>query len=101
MVMCPRIADLIELVRPAAGGDAADTPWESDNHDVSALGIVPHQIRGFLSRFETLVMCGPAFGKCPACSARVVAAYRQEGVDFLMRVINDPHVLEVRGDVEG
>lgn len=37
----------------------------------SVLGDVPHQIRGFLSRFESMKLVGPAYDKCTGCSDSV------------------------------
>jgi len=36
------------------------------------LGIVPHQIRGFVSNFNQVLFAAPAFPRCTACSAAVV-----------------------------
>lgn len=35
------------------------------------LGIMPHQVRGFVAHFAQLVVMGHAFDKCTACSATV------------------------------
>jgi hypothetical protein len=37
----------------------------------SVLGLVPHQIRGFLAKFENLKLVGPAYDKCTGCSQTV------------------------------
>jgi hypothetical protein len=37
----------------------------------SPFGLVPHQIRGFLSHFQTNLIVGNAYDKCTACSATV------------------------------
>ncbi|GAA6056105.1 hypothetical protein JCM3770_001970 [Rhodotorula araucariae] len=34
----------------------------------SPLGLVPHQLRGFLARFETLRITGQAYDRCTGCS---------------------------------
>lgn len=44
-----------------------DTDIESE----SDLGIVPHQIRGFLSRFTQVMPTSIAFDCCTACSIHV------------------------------
>jgi hypothetical protein len=33
---------------------------------------VPHQIRGFLARFSTILLSGTSYDRCPACSAKVI-----------------------------
>eukprot|EP00850_Spirogloea_muscicola_P009336 SM000052S17728 [mRNA] locus=s52:323003:328039:- [translate_table: standard] len=58
------------------------------------LGILPHQIRGFLSHFAQLVVKGHAFDKCTACSSHVVAEYLKHKEEFLLHVFNHPMYLE-------
>eukprot|EP00850_Spirogloea_muscicola_P002664 SM000010S04302 [mRNA] locus=s10:828104:832287:+ [translate_table: standard] len=58
------------------------------------LGILPHQIRGFLSHFAQLVVKGHAFDKCTACSRHVVAEYLKYKEEFLLQVFNHPMYLE-------
>lgn len=43
------------------------------------LGLVPHQIRGFLARFENLKLSGPAYDKCTGCS-NIASSFRTESV---------------------
>jgi len=35
------------------------------------LGLIPHQIRGFLTHFSNLLIVGAQYDKCTACSDRV------------------------------
>ena len=58
------------------------------------LGAVPHQIRGSLSAFSTMLVSGEAFPKCAACSPAIVSAYRQQGREFVRAVCTDPGVVE-------
>ncbi|OQR86936.1 autophagy-related protein 7 [Achlya hypogyna] len=44
-----------------------------------ALSVVPHQIRGFLHSFSQVLVEGPAFPKCTACSAPVREAFVEDG----------------------
>ena len=60
----------------------------------TALGQVPHQIRGLLSSFEQGCYQGRAFSKCTACSAPVIEALQQQGFAFVQRVCEDPEYLE-------
>jgi hypothetical protein len=56
---------------------------DSDEHSTlqvgedteSQLGIVPHQIRGFLANFSNVLIHGNAFDACTACSPKVVPRY--------------------------
>lgn len=55
----------------------------------SPLGLLPHQIRGFLSSYSTTLVTGAAFDRCTACSSRVVDAYLKEGWEMLRRALGD------------
>ncbi|RWS28886.1 ubiquitin-like modifier-activating enzyme ATG7 [Leptotrombidium deliense] len=59
----------------AISGETAEDPFSE-----SFLGTVPHQIRGFLSRFCQLMP--------------VVNAYENEGFDFLLKAFEDTNYLE-------
>lgn len=54
----------------------------------SALGVLPHQIRGTLSHMSTVQLEGIAFAHCTACSPQVI-----EGVE-LLQAMRDPLYLE-------
>ncbi|XP_064614814.1 LOW QUALITY PROTEIN: ubiquitin-like modifier-activating enzyme ATG7 [Liolophura sinensis] len=60
----------------------------------SSLGLVPHQIRGFLSRFHNVLPASRYFDKCTACSKTVLDGYKAEGFDFLLKAFNQPSFLE-------
>ena len=54
------------------------------------LGILPHQIRGFLGHFSEMIVSGAAFERCTACSTPVLDAYKARGIDFCLDVFNGP-----------
>eukprot|EP00698_Gefionella_okellyi_P003614 TRINITY_DN13393_c0_g1_i1.p1 TRINITY_DN13393_c0_g1~~TRINITY_DN13393_c0_g1_i1.p1 ORF type:complete len:701 (-),score=193.97 TRINITY_DN13393_c0_g1_i1:55-2157(-) len=85
------------LHHPLRGAAAADTVSHKCNED-HALGLLPHQIRGFLTSFQNLLITGQRFDKCTACSPKIVAAYAERGVDFVMDVLRTPKLLE---DISG
>ena len=58
------------------------------------LGLLPHQIRGYLTHFSNVVAHGPAFQQCTACSDVILTQYSKDGFSFLHRVFNDPSYLE-------
>jgi ubiquitin-like modifier-activating enzyme ATG7 len=63
----------------------------------TALGIVPHQIRGGVFDLRQRLFAAPAFPKCVACSAVVCEAFvKDEGskAEFLRRAFDDPSYLE-------
>lgn len=60
----------------------------------SLLGIVPHQIRGFLCSFSNLILTGRGYDKCTACSDSIQNIYKEDGNVFLLRALRDPNYLE-------
>ena len=58
------------------------------------LGIVPHQIRGFLTDFQNLVVHGKNYQCCSACSDKVIDAYKAEGWKFVKRALNEKGFVE-------
>ncbi|KAH7105987.1 E1-like protein-activating [Auriculariales sp. MPI-PUGE-AT-0066] len=58
------------------------------------LGLVPHQLRGFLAQFRTLPIVGKAFSRCTACSDYVVNAYKKDGWPVLLHAFNERDYLE-------
>uniref|UniRef100_A0A2C9JTV4 Ubiquitin-like modifier-activating enzyme ATG7 n=1 Tax=Biomphalaria glabrata TaxID=6526 RepID=A0A2C9JTV4_BIOGL len=89
---------LISILQHPLGTDA---PAEVNSYDSSllaesdcSLGIVPHQIRGFLSRYQQILPATQAFHMCTACSAKVIENYEEHGFEFLLRAFNEPGYLE-------
>ena len=75
----------------AAAPASLSTSYDRDEHP---LGIVPHQIRGFLSTFSNLNVVGQAYDCCSACSETVVKAYEAEGWEFVKRALNERDYVE-------
>jgi ubiquitin-like modifier-activating enzyme ATG7 len=73
---------------PADGPVPANEPVSRD------LGILPHQIRGFLTHFQNLILHGRAFEHCTACSKPIIEAYKQNGDQFILDAINVANLLE-------
>ena len=71
---------------PSESPDASDVP--------SALGPLPHSVRGSLYGFTQMSITGKAFSQCTAYSACVVNAYKERGHDFVLDAINSPTFLE-------
>jgi ubiquitin-like modifier-activating enzyme ATG7 len=67
---------------------------QGDSRGDHPLGIVPHQIRGFLARFQNMVIKGKSYDCCSACSDRVVEGYRTGGWEFVKRALNEPGFVE-------
>lgn len=60
----------------------------------SPLGLVPHQLRGFLSQFSQLRITGQAYALCTGCSPAVVGAYEREGWAMLAQAFEEAKFLE-------
>ena len=54
---------------PAENLDSAQTDGPTDKR--SPLGLVPHQLRGFLGQFRTMLIEGAAYDRCTGCSTKV------------------------------
>jgi ubiquitin-like modifier-activating enzyme ATG7 len=65
------------------------------------LGIVPHQIRGFLSTFQNKIISGQSYDSCSACSPKIVNEYKRNGWEFVKRALTEPaYVTELSGLAE-
>ncbi|KAI9016019.1 hypothetical protein DFJ74DRAFT_635227 [Hyaloraphidium curvatum] len=60
----------------------------------TALGVVPHQIRGFLGQFSTMSIVGRRFTECTACSDKVIEEYLRNGYGFFLKAFQDPKYIE-------
>jgi ubiquitin-like modifier-activating enzyme ATG7 len=58
------------------------------------LGLVPHQIRGFLTHFNQLLLVAYAYPHCSACSESVLSKFDQQGISFLIDSLKNPISLE-------
>ena len=79
---------------PADSNPDQDEINDMGEADGSVLGLVPHQIRGFLSRFQNVIPASQRFDKCTACSDIVLNEYAKDGFEFLLKVFNTPNYLE-------
>lgn len=84
-------------------GPAAPAPAsvEASRDDQHPLGLVPHQIRGYLSNFRNLLIRGKSYDCCSACSRRVLEAYEADGWDFVKKALNETdYVAQLSGLAE-
>ncbi|ETN39499.1 E1-like protein-activating enzyme Gsa7p/Apg7p [Cyphellophora europaea CBS 101466] len=89
---------LVELVisvlqHPQGHAAPAASSSQEDRGD-HPLGIVPHQIRGFLSSFNNLNIVGQSYDCCSACSEKVLSAYETDGWSFVEKALNDKDYVE-------
>ncbi|KAN0063852.1 Autophagy protein 7 [Thecaphora frezii] len=83
----------LEAPAASATGPQAAAAAEAEGAS-TVLGVVPHQLRGFLAQFNNLLVVGQAYDRCTGCSAAVVEAYRQGGFEMLLRAFNEDKYLE-------
>lgn len=70
--------------------DIEDVPPELQG----ILGPIPHSIRGFLHSYQNVVPTCAKFPQCIACSDIVINKYKEEGIEFLLKVFNSGNYLE-------
>lgn len=58
------------------------------------LGLTPHTIRGYLSSFDNLLIKGPAYDCCSACSPGIVQAYEEDGWEFVKKALGEKGFVE-------
>lgn len=116
--LAPSDIPLANASAPQTHSAAADV----DPSLSSPLGIVPHQIRGFLAQFNNLKITGQAYDRCTGCSdtvrfflsaacsaaattrglttrltpplEQIVSAYENEGFEMLVQAFGDAKYLE-------
>lgn len=93
---------MVTLLHHPLGSQAPGDPKTDIGSDTpTELGIVPHQIRGYLSFFNNLIITGHRYDKCVACSNPVVDAYLARRNEFLFEVFNNPkHLEDITGITE-
>lgn len=78
------------LHAPKGKFSGADKPADGS----APMGYIPHQLRGFLNAFDSVVVTGQAFDKCIACSRNVLAAYEADSMELLANACNSSGYLE-------
>jgi ubiquitin-like modifier-activating enzyme ATG7 len=89
------LVELMVSIVQHPSGAAAPAPMSStEDRGEHPLGLVPHQIRGFLSTFSNMSIRGKSYNCCSACSDRIVDAYKAAGWDFVERALNERGYVE-------
>ncbi|KAI1625315.1 autophagy-like protein 7 [Exophiala viscosa] len=85
---------LISVLQHPEGGAAPASLSPSEDRGEHPLGLVPHQIRGFLHNFTNMNVAGKAYDCCSACSEKVMDAYKSEGWEFVQKALNERDYVE-------
>ncbi|KAF1983605.1 E1-like protein-activating [Aulographum hederae CBS 113979] len=73
----------------AARAPASTTGTPAAGSFKHPLGLLPHQIRGYLSNFDAKCITGQPYDCCSACSDGIISRYQNDGWDFVKRAINE------------
>ncbi|TKA30446.1 hypothetical protein B0A50_02673 [Salinomyces thailandicus] len=73
-------------------------PTDPSLPNAHPLGTVPHQLRGFMSTWQTIQVKGRAYDCCAACSPSILQAFDKGGWSFVKRAITEKGYVE---DVSG
>lgn len=85
---------LVSILQHPQGAAAPAPLTRTDDRGDHPLGLVPHQIRGFLANFENITVTGKSYSCCSACSDKVTGAYREKGWEFVRRALNERGYVE-------
>ncbi|KAJ1301333.1 hypothetical protein OPQ81_003733 [Rhizoctonia solani] len=84
---------LVSLLQHPKGLNAP-APKPGDESSESILGVVPHQLRGFLAQFSNKLIAGAAYDKCTGCSETILKEYESRGFEMALRAFNETGYLE-------
>ncbi|KAG9102321.1 Autophagy protein 7 [Ceratobasidium sp. UAMH 11750] len=84
---------LVSLLQHPKGVNAP-APKPDDEGSESILGLVPHQLRGFLAQFNNKLITGAAYDKCTGCSETVLKEYETRGFEMMLKAFNETGYLE-------
>ncbi|PPJ56497.1 hypothetical protein CBER1_07643 [Cercospora berteroae] len=79
---------------PTSTAIASAPPTDPKSPDSHPLGTVPHQLRGYMSTWQTLQIKGKAYDCCSACSPKILGAYERDGWAFVKRAMNERGFVE-------
>ncbi|OJJ75406.1 hypothetical protein ASPBRDRAFT_168247, partial [Aspergillus brasiliensis CBS 101740] len=85
---------LVSILQHPLGAAAPAPTSRSDDQGDHPLGLVPHQVRGFLATFENIPVTGRSYKHCSACSDNITRAYKEGGWNFVLRALNEPGYVE-------
>lgn len=84
----------VSVVQHTQGAYAPAPVSHTEDRGSHPLGLVPHQIRGFLSSFQNIIVRGLSYNCCSACSVNVINEYKIGGWCFVKRALNEQGFVE-------
>lgn len=84
--------ELLVAVLHSPEGKYASAEKSADG--AAPMGFIPHQLRGFLNSFNSMVITGESFDRCIACSSKVLEAYESDAFQLLKNACNSSAYLE-------
>lgn len=85
---------LVSLIQHPLGASAPAPTHTTEDRGDHPLGLVPHQIRGYLSNFQNIMIKGKSYDRCSACSDKITGAFKSEGWDFVKKALNEKGFVE-------
>ena len=85
---------LVSILQHPAGPLAPAPVSQTEDRKDHPLGIIPHQIRGFLSSFHNMLISGKSYDCCSACSDKITEAYKKDSWGFVKRALNEKGYVE-------
>ncbi|KAF2173954.1 hypothetical protein M409DRAFT_62158 [Zasmidium cellare ATCC 36951] len=79
---------------PTPAAIAPAPPTDASLPGSHPLGTVPHQLRGYMSTWQTLQIKGGSYDCCSGCSPKIVEAYEKDGWEFVKRAMNEKGFVE-------
>ena len=84
----------MSLIQHPLGASAPAPTSTTDDRGNHPLGLVPHQIRGYLSNFQNIMIKGKNYDCCSACSNKITGAFKSEGWQFVRKALNEKGFVE-------
>ncbi|KAM0794575.1 autophagy ubiquitin-activating enzyme ApgG [Usnea florida] len=84
----------VSLIQHPLGASAPAPNNAREDRGDNPLGLVPHQIRGYLSNFQNIMIKGNSYDCCSACSYTITSAFKLEGWQFVKKALNEKGFVE-------
>ena len=84
----------MSLIQHPLGASAPAPTNSAEDRGNHPLGLVPHQIRGYLSNFQNIMIKGKNYECCSACSDKITGAYKSQGWQFVRKALNEKGFVE-------